>query len=308
LTKVLLIYGGASEEYDVSCRSAKAIIENIDRDKFELECVNITKNNEWLYDNKRIDNIVEFIKKFDVVFPIIHGTDGEDGKLQGFLDLFRIKYVGSNLGSSFICMDKEYSKIIFEKLGLPIVPYQVIDSVDEITIPYPVIVKPANCGSSIGISKANNDQELKEAIKLAKEYDNKVIVEKFVMAQELECAVLETKEGLIVSNIGEIKTNSSFYDYEAKYESDIIQTVIKADISINTSDKIKEYAEKLFKKLNLKGLSRIDFFYDKEKDKIYINEINTLPGFTSISMYPMLIMDQGISYKDLITILIENAK
>ena len=308
MTKVLLIYGGASEEYDVSCRSAKAIIENIDRDKFELECVNITKNNEWLYDNKRIDNIVEFIKKFDVVFPIIHGTDGEDGKLQGFLDLFRIKYVGSNLGSSFICMDKEYSKIIFEKLGLPIVPYQVIDSVDEITIPYPVIVKPANCGSSIGISKANNDQELKEAIKLAKEYDNKVIVEKFVMAQELECAVLETKEGLIVSNIGEIKTNSSFYDYEAKYESDIIQTVIKADISINTSDKIKEYAEKLFKKLNLKGLSRIDFFYDKEKDKIYINEINTLPGFTSISMYPMLIMDQGISYKDLITILIENAK
>lgn len=308
MTKVLLIYGGASSEYEVSCRSAQSIIENIDKTKFQLECVEITKSNIWIYKNEPIDNIIEFLKGFDVVFPIIHGTDGEDGKLQGFLELFRIKHVGTNLGSSFICMDKEYSKIMFKNLDIPIVPYQIINEASELKLTYPVIIKPANCGSSIGINKATNEDELNKAINEAKLYDQKVIAEAFVEAQELECAILEKENDLIVSNIGEIKAINAFYDYEAKYQSDTVQTTIPADISPEISEKIKDYAKKVFKSLGLNGLSRIDFFYDKNNDQIYINEINTLPGFTSISMYPMLIMELGISYQDLITILIENAK
>ena len=172
------------------------------------------------------EQVLEFLKQFDVIFPITHGTDGEDGKLQGLLDLFKLKYVGSKWGSNYICMDKEYSKLVFKDLNIPIVPYQVYE--DKLNIPFPVIVKPANGGSSIGITKANNEKEFKKAIKIAKNYNQKVIVEKFINARELECAVLEDKN-LIISNPGEIKCNSEFYDYKAKYKKEILEFLSKLD-------------------------------------------------------------------------------
>lgn len=305
MKKVLLIYGGSSTEHEVSCNSAKNIIKNIDKTKYDLTTLKITKDNIWISNDKMVDNIIEYLKQFDVIFPITHGTKGEDGKLQGMLDFFDIKYVGPKTGESFICMDKVYSKMVFEKLGVNVVPYEIYDKNKQINIPFPVIVKPANGGSSVGISKANNEQELNQAIEKANLYDSKIILEQFIKGQELECAVLEDEE-IIVSEIGEIKSANEIYDYDSKYINSESQTIIPAHIPNDISNTIKETAEYLFKKMNLKGLSRIDFFYDG--NKIYINEINTLPGFNEISMYPKLITNLGISYQELITKLIENAK
>lgn len=301
MKKVVLIYGGKSSEHDVSCNSAKEIMNNIDTNKFILSCVYVTRNNEWTYQSKKIDNIIEFLKQYDVVFNIIHGNTGEDGKIQGMLDLFNIKYIGSNCGSSYICMDKERTKQILKYYNIPQVPFQ--NGKDKLIIPYPVIVKPAKGGSSIGISVANNKKEYKKAIKKALKYDEKIIVEKYIKARELECAIIEDKK-IIVSDIGEIITENSFYDYETKYIKNNAKTII-SDIPENIKKQIKKYAKTVFKVLELKGLARIDFFYDIEYNKIYLNEINTLPGFTKISMYPKLL--NKYKYKDLITKLIENA-
>ena len=301
MKKVALVYGGNSSEHDVSCSSAKEIRENIDKNKYELTCVYVTRNNEWTYENKIIDNIIEFLKQFDVVFNIIHGNTGEDGKIQGMLDLFNIKYIGTKCGSSYICMDKERTKQILNYYKIPQVPFQ--NYKDKLIIPFPVIVKPANCGSSIGINIANNKKEYRKAIKEALKYDKKVIVEKYINARELECAVLEDKK-LIISDIGEIITDNNFYDYNTKYIKNEAKTVI-SDIPINIKKQIQKYAKIVFELLELKGLARIDFFYDTEYNKIYLNEINTLPGFTKISMYPKLF--NNYEYKELITKLIENA-
>ena len=301
MKKIVLIYGGNSSEHDVSCQSAKEIMENIDKNKYELSCVYVTRNNEWIYENKVIDNIIEFLKQFDVVFNIIHGNTGEDGKIQGMLDLFNIKYVGTKCGSSYICMDKERTKQILNYYKIPQVPFQNYQ--EKLIIPFPVIVKPANGGSSIGINIANNNKEYRKAIKEALKYDKNVIVEKYIKARELECAILENKK-LIISDIGEIITDNNFYDYDTKYIKSEAKTVI-SDIPINIKKQIQKYAKTVFKILDLKGLARIDFFYDTEYNKIYLNEINTLPGFTKISMYPKLF--SNFKYKDLITKLIENA-
>ena len=301
MKKVVLVYGGNSNEHDVSCKSAKEIKENIDKNKYELSCVYITRSNEWTYENKLIDNIIEFLKQFDVVFNIIHGNTGEDGKIQGMLDLFNIKYIGTKCGSSYICMDKERTKQILNYYKIPQVPFQ--NYKEKLIIPFPVIVKPANCGSSIGINIANNKKEYKKAIKEALKYDKKVIVEKYIKARELECAVLEDKK-LIISDIGEIITDSNFYDYDTKYIKNEAKIGI-SNIPINIKKQIQKYAKTVFEVLELKGLARIDFFYDTEYNKIYLNEINTLPGFTKTSMYPKLL--NQFEYRELITKLIENA-
>lgn len=308
MKKVLLLYGGNSSEHEVSCSSANSIIENIDKTKYKLYCVKITQSNIWLENNKKIIDIVSYLKQFDVVFPIIHGSTGEDGKLQGMLDFLNIKYVGSKTAASAICMDKEYTKIMFDKLNIPQVPYIILKNGEKkiINIPFPLIVKPANGGSSIGISKANNKRELLKAIKLAREYDEKVIIEKFMQIRELECAVLEDKK-IIASDVGEIKPANDFYDYDAKYKNEYSQVLIPAKIPRKIKKQIQDIAILLFKKLELKGLARVDFFYDQTNKKVFINEINTLPGFTEISMYPKLLIHSGLTYTDLITILIENA-
>ena len=325
MKKVLILFGGNSFEHDVSCMSAKNIIENIDKDKYIVTSVGINKNNEWFeYKgttenictwekecNEKIDNIIEFVNNFDVIFPVLHGANGEDGKLQGMLDLFGIKYIGCKTLSSALCMDKVFSKYIFTSLGIPQIPF--IEITDNISIKdvinkldFPMIVKPANGGSSIGINKVNNKHQLKKAILEAKKYDSKVLVEKFINARELECAIIKNK-GIKVSEIGEIKSANEFYDYNAKYENDKSYTIIPAELDYIVEEKIKEYAKKAFTGVNAAGLSRIDFLYDEKNNKIYLNEINTLPGFTTISMFPQLFMNCGYEYKEIISILIENA-
>lgn len=198
----------------MSCQSAKEIKENIDKSKYDLSCVYITQNNDWIYENEKINNIIEFLKQFDVVFNIVHGNTGEDGKLQKMLDLFEIKYIGSKCGPSYICMDKERTKQILKYYKIPQVPFQTSNT--KLIIPFPVIVKPANGGSSIGISVANNKKEYKKAIKKASKFDKKIIVEKYIKARELECAVLENKK-IIVLDVGEIITDNNLYDYNTKY-------------------------------------------------------------------------------------------
>lgn len=322
MKKILVLFGGNSYEHYISCLSAKTIIENIDQKKYEVTIAGITKNNEWyIYDDnldlftkdwtkaklKKIDNIIGFLKQFDKVFPIIHGNPEENGNLQGMLNMFNIKYVGTDLLGSIISYDKDITKIICEKYNIPQVPYLTITEnkpLKKIAIDYPVIIKPAKCGSSIGINIANNLKELNSCIKEAFKYDNKVIIEKFIKSRELECAVLFDKK-LKASHVGEIKSVNTFYDYEAKYEKDS-DLLIPAPISKELTKQIQDLALKIFKVLELKDLSRIDFLYDYNNDILYFNEVNTMPGFTSISMYPLLFKEIGISVKELITKLIEN--
>ena len=325
MKKVLILFGGNSFEHNVSCLSATSILENIDRTKFEVTSVVISKNNEWyLYQDsinhlitwetaniKKIDNIIDFVKSFDIVFPVLHGANGEDGRLQGMLDLFNIKYVGCKTLTSALCMDKVFSKYIFNYLDIPQIPFvgvtEDITLKDIIkTLDFPMIVKPANGGSSIGISKVNNKRELKKAIIEAFNYDKKVLVEKFITARELECAVIYDK-GIIISSIGEIKAANEFYDYNAKYENEESYTIVPADLNTNIEEEIKNYAERAFVGVNASSLARIDFLYDEINNKVYLNEINTLPGFTTISMYPSLFINDGYTYTDIITTLIDNA-
>lgn len=325
MKKVLILFGGNSFEHEISCKSAKSILENIDYDSYLVTSVGISKDNKWYIYNGEIDNIleweqqnkaeinniIEFIKTFDVVFPVLHGSNGEDGRLQGMLDLFNIKYIGCKTLCSSVGMDKIFSKYVFNALNIPQVTF--IEVTNNANTNYivenlglPLIVKPANGGSSIGISKVNTKKELKSAIKEAKKYDSKVLVEKFIKARELECAVLVDKK-IKVSDVGEIKSANEFYDYDAKYKNTKSYTIIPTDINKNIKRKIQEYTKKAFIGINASSLSRIDFLYDEENNQIYLNEINTMPGFTTISMYPQLFITEGYTYKQLISILIENA-
>jgi len=323
--KIVILFGGNSNEHLISCKSAKSILNNIDNLKYEVIPVAISKDNDWyLYEDDyslledwqlqkitKLDNVISFLKSIDIVFPIIHGNTGEDGKLQGMFDLFNIKYVGCNTLTHALCLDKEYTKIITNNYNIPTVPYKTIikkeDSYNlELDFDYPVIVKPASSGSSIGINLAENKEKLDKYINEAFKHSNKVIVEKFIKARELECAVLVT-DAIYTSSVGEICYNSKFYDYDAKYVNDT-RLIIPSNINNNISDKIKEYAKTICIALNIKGLSRIDFLYDEENDVIYLIEINTLPGFTEISMYPKLLNYDGITYQELISKLIDSAK
>lgn len=322
MKKVLVIFGGNSYEHEISCLSAKTILENIDRKKYDVTTIGIDKENNWYIFNDnldiltkdwtkgnitKIDNIIAYLKQFDKVFPIMHGAPVENGTLQGMLDLFNIPYVGTELLGSIIGYDKDLTKIICHNYDIPVIPWITITEnkpLKSIDISFPVIVKPAKCGSSIGINIANNLKELNKHIKEAFKYDNKVIIEKFIKARELECAILEDKK-LIASPIGEIRSINKFYDYEAKYIKDS-SLLIPADIPKSLTNEIQELAIKIFKVLELKDLSRIDFLYDYNNQKLYFNEVNTMPGFTSISMYPLLFKEDGISIKNLITKLIEN--
>ena len=322
MKKVLILFGGMGSEHFVSCKSAKSVIEHIDRKLFFYEMAGISLDGEWYKFNDelsflengnwlegrifKIDNIVDYLRDFDVVFPITHGKFGEDGKLQGFFDLFDIRYVGTKTSGSVVGFDKSLSKLIFDSLNIPQVPYvvvgekystfSIIDSID-----FPMIVKPCCGGSSIGISKVNNKKELNRAIKLALKYDDKVIVEKFVECRELECAVLGNRD-FIISTPGEIKSCNEFYDYDAKYV--LKSNTCIADVSQNVIDTIREYSCRIFEGMGIKDYARIDFFYDG--DTVFVNEINTIPGFTTISMFPMLMEHENISYTDLISILINN--
>lgn len=309
--------------------SASSIYKNINKEKYNITTCYISKENKWYkfdgdfdslikndwivnHEEDTIFNIIKYLQSFDLVFPILHGYGGEDGKIQGMLELFNIPFIGCNAISSNIGMDKITFKNILSSAGLPTLPFVNINYDDYMiediiyNLDFPMIVKPSNGGSSIGITKVNTIKELDNAIKKAAIYDKYILIEPFINAQELECAVIENDD-IIVSTIGEINAINDFYDYEAKYENNTVQTIIPANIPDTVSEEIKTYAKKVFKLIRGRGLSRIDFFYDTSSNKIYLNEINTIPGFTTISMYPKLFQHDGISYSKLLDILINNA-
>lgn len=254
----------------------------------------------------------------DVILPVLHGTYGEDGSLQGLLDMANVPYVGCGVLGAALGMDKEKMKMIFETAGLPNVAYLVfrrhewerapaamLDKIEQ-RLSYPVFVKPVNLGSSVGINKAHHRQELEHAINVAAEYDRKIIVEQGINCREFECAVLGNDEPL-ASVVGEIVSSNEFYDYRAKYIDGKSQPVIPADLPQEIAEEIRSQAITAFTALDLNGLSRVDFFLERETNKIYINEVNTMPGFTEISMYPKLWEASGLSYAQLLDRLIELA-
>lgn len=321
MKKILILFGGNSHEHVISCKSAKTILTHIDKSLYNITAVGIDHQNNWYlylddinlidesWQNRNIEkitNIIEFLKQFDKVFPIIHGNPEENGNIQGMFNLFNIEYVGTDLLGSIISYDKELTKIICNHHKIPQVPYITITEnkkIKNIPIPYPVIIKPAKCGSSIGINIANNVKELNEYVNLAFKYDNKVIIEKYIKARELECAILQTNK-IIPSPIGEIRSSNTFYDYEAKYLKDS-SLIIPANINKELAKEITKLSKKIFNILSLSTLARIDFLYDYNEEKLYFNEVNTMPGFTDISMYPLLFKEVGINIKNLITKIIE---
>ena len=315
MKNVLILFGGNSFEHEISCKSVNFIIDNIDTNLFNFKLVGIDYNNEWFelknvtkinknWINKKkekINNIIEYSKNFDIVLPMIHGNTLEDGKLQSMFELYNIKYVGCDSFSSLICYDKLLTKIFLEKYSIPQVPYIIYnDNINFKKIEFPVIIKPCKCGSSIGINVAYNEKQLKKFIKIAKKYDKNILIEKYIKNnRELECAVLEDKKKLIISDIGEIINNGTWYDFDAKYINQNHTVISNIDESIKK--KIQNHSKNIFNILGCKNLSRIDFLYDLDNKKLYFNEINTMPGFTSISMFPILIENYGIKPRELIT-------
>ena len=298
----------------------------------EINKIKIMKITEKISELEVIINPIETLKKLDVIFPVLHGLYGEDGTIQGLFELCQVPYVGCRVLASSVSMDKAYTKILFEKAGLNQVKYEYIKkkkkkdtykyinknfdeeetTLEEIVkkimnnLKSPVFVKPSNSGSSVGIKKAKNDEELKEAIKFAGKFDKKILIEEGIEAREIECAVLE-KEDIMASCTGEILPAEEFYSYEAKYSNSESKVIIPADISEETEELIKKQAIKAFKAVDGKGLARVDFFVEKETNKLFINEINTMPGFTNISMYPKLWEASGIEYSLLLDDIIEDA-
>lgn len=326
MIKLGVIYGGISTEHDVSEMSAKSVIENLDREKYEIHEIYINKYGKWFENNEQIYNLVWTLKELDVVFPVLHGLGGEDGTIQGLLEMLKVPYVGCGVLASSIGMDKVYTKIVFEKAGISQVPYMYIKNTDngyviinenfeeeefeleKITtkLKFPMFVKPSNSGSSVGVKKATSTEELKMAIQYAGQYDTKILVEQGIDAKEVECAILDGKE-VIASTVGEILPAEDFYSFDAKYNMPESKTVIPADITEEQIEEIRKLAVRAFRAIDGKGLARVDFFIEKETNKIYINEINTMPGFTKISMYPKLFEAVGISYSELLDKLIQNA-
>ena len=330
MIKLGIVYGGVSTEHDISVMSAKSVIENLDKEKYEIHEIYINKYGKWYEviddEKEEIYNLIWTIKKLDVVFPVLHGLGGEDGTIQGMLEMLQVPYVGCKVLASSVGMDKVYTKIIFEKAGIPEAPYVYIKKkengyiivnenfeeeefkVESITkkLNYPMFVKPSNSGSSVGVKKATNNEELKMAIENAGQYDNKILIEQGINAKEVECAILDGTE-VRASTVGEIISAEEFYSFDAKYNIPESKTIIPADISKEQIEQIQKLAIRAFKAIDGSGLARVDFFIEKDTNKIYINEINTMPGFTKISMYPKLFEAVGIKYSELLDKLIANA-
>lgn len=326
----------------VSCVSASYVINNIPREKYEVYKVGITLDGEWyLYEGETKDmpedkwlnsgkitkavispdandrGLIIFREdgieriRIDVVFPVLHGKNGEDGTMQGLLELSGIPYVGCDTLSSACCMDKAITNTLADNAAINQAKWLSILREDydcykddflrkaEEYLGYPIFVKPANAGSSVGISKATDRESLEKAMQVAFKEDRKVVLEEYIDGYEVECAVLGNYDAQPMT-VGQIKPANEFYDYEAKYENDSSELYIPAKISEEQQLKVKEAAVKVYKALGCSGLSRVDFFVTKDKGEVMFNEINTLPGFTSISMYPKLCEHSGIPYGELI--------
>jgi len=342
---IAVLFGGQSSEHEVSCISASTIIEQIDLQKYDLYLVGITRDGRWLLAGSledvksgrwmesrtqafllpdagchglllRTDDCTALIH-LDVVFPALHGLYGEDGTVQGLLELSGIPYVGCGVLASAVSMDKIYTKIIVSSLGIgqaAYVPVQRCELAEpdavisriEAQLAYPVFVKPSNAGSSRGVSRADDRAGLLKALELAANEDSKILVEETIVGRELECAVFggETAKA---SGEGEILATAQFYDYEAKYHDATSRTVVHPELPEGKTEEIRTAAVRIFNAVGGQGLSRVDFFLQAGTSRVIFNEINTLPGFTSISMYPMLWEAEGVSKKQLVEDLINTA-
>lgn len=342
---IAVLFGGQSSEHVVSCMSAVNIIEQIDKEKYRILLIGITKEGRWLL----VPSIEEVRSgdwekgqeeavlspdatkkcvivnrnnqreeiKVDVVFPVLHGLYGEDGTIQGLLELARIPYAGCGVLASSVAMDKLSTKIIAEALGIRQAPYVPVMGPElkemalvvkkvEAKLSYPVFVKPSNAGSSVGVSKAENREELEKALIVASGHDRKILVEEAIVGHEVECAVFGGgKEEVIASGVGEILAASDFYDFDSKYYNAESKTVVDPKLPGNAAEEIRETAVSIFKAIDGYGLSRVDFFVTNDGQVVF-NEINTMPGFTAISMYPMLWEARGIGKAELVEKLISH--
>lgn len=326
--KLGLIYGGVSTEHEVSISSYESIIKNIDKDKYDITSFYISKDGTWFTDGKRTKDVFNSLKEMDCVFPILHGKNGEDGSIAGMLEIIGVSYVGCKTLSSAICMDKVITKKLLEKANINVSKYMFIkklndnfywvqDNYDYVLLDkeildlsvntllnYPVVVKPSRSGSSVGVSVANDYLELENAINEASIYDEKILIEEFIDGKELEVAVLGNND-LTVSNIGNIIPDEIVYSYNSKYKKNS-KTVVLNTIEENLESKIKNIVLTTYKVLDCSGLARVDMFLIG--NEVLVNEVNTMPGFTSISMYPKLMESINISYTDLIDRLISLSK
>ncbi len=345
---LLVIFGGCSSEYEVSLRSSASVLRNINREKYNVIMLGITKDGSWYYFDGSIDEIenntwfkgsnvtpavISPDKKdkalillkdsgaeklpVDVIFPVLHGKNGEDGTIQGIFELAGIPYVGCAPLASAMCMDKAVTNTLADNANIPGAKWAAFTKSEYDSgkvdlepiiekLSFPIFVKPANAGSSVGISKAHNEEELKKAIEIAFENDYKAVLEETLVGREIECAVMGN-ETPVASCIGEILPTAEFYDYEAKYVDNSTGLAIPADLPEEISEKVRKEAIRAYQALGCEGLSRVDFFLSDD-GTCYLNEINTLPGFTSISMFPKLFGQVGIPYSELIDRLIAYAE
>ena len=346
---VCVLFGGVSPEHEVSLRSAESVLNHIDKEKYNVFPVGITKDGDWVLfggtdysmlpagtwqnceNNRRaalspvhgqgllsFENDCVVRERIDVVFPVLHGENGEDGSMQGLLQIAGIPYVGPQVAASAACMDKTITKLIADNAGVRQAAWHLVTQRDfshdadsvldavEAKFAYPVFVKPAGTGSSVGVSKASDRMTLLEALYVALSFDDKVLVEEFIDGQEVEVAVLGN-DNPFASVCGEIDSGAEFYDYEAKYISDCARLFIPARLSEEVAECVREQAIRVYEAMGCRGLSRVDFFVTRKEQEVVFNEINTMPGFTSISMYPKLFEASGIAYSELIDNLISLA-
>ena len=346
---VCILFGGISPEHEVSLRSAESVLNNIDHEKYNVYPLGITKEGNWiLFGGKdysmlpsgqwqehpdncqatispiRGQGIICFEENgivtvpVDVVFPVLHGENGEDGAMQGLLQMAGIPYVGSHVAQSAVAMDKTLTKLVVDNAGVPQAAWQLVRRADmadrmerildqlEGKFQYPMFVKPAGTGSSVGVSKARDRVALEKALLNAGAYDQKVLVEEFIHGREVEVAVMGN-DSPVASICGEIDSGADFYDYDSKYVTDTSTAYIPARIPEDVAEQVRDWAVKVYSSIGCQGLSRVDFFVTYEENRIVFNEINTLPGFTSISMYPKMFAASGIPYTQLIDQLLELA-
>lgn len=326
MERIGVIFGGKSGEHEVSLLSATSVIEAIDREKYDVVMIGITKKGQWKLYGGDVKNLADGsweetakdieasdLKQLaDFALPILHGPYGEDGTIQGLFEMLDVPYAGCGVLSSALCMDKVSAKKIFERMGLPTARYKLVYAEDvredmdsvikevEVELPYTLFVKPSNMGSSVGISKVRNREELREALTLAGKYDRRIIVEEGINCREVETGVLGNHKPEVAA-VGEIVAKLDFYDYTAKYTDDAgTELSIPAKLPSSTYEEIRGLAKKAYMALDCSGFARIDFFVDKDTGEVYINEINTIPGFTKYSMFPLMWKEAGLSFRELV--------
>ena len=321
--KLMVVCGGQSSEHIVSRMSCTSVMNNLNKEHYDVTLVGIDQDGSWylldqgqadlaqdtwLENSQAIQDIFGVLKQQDVVLPILHGAFGEDGTIQGLFELAGVPYVGCRVLASAVSMDKIYTKKILETAGIPQVKSLYVKQFDEIEdiektvekeLGFPCFIKASRSGSSVGCYRCDYKEDLMTKLIEASKYDRHIVVEECVDCIELETAVLGNDDP-IVSRVGQIMPHGEFYTFESKYEDEESKTCIPALVDQEIQDKIREYALRVFKAVDGHGLSRVDFFLDKKSNQIYLNEINTLPGFTKISMYPQLMNDFGISYSELL--------